>query len=617
MLRMFFYCLRSFQKSGDFRNCFGAELTIAGEITGDPSDTGGRVLPASARPVIGSVLRHFAARPNCSGGAHTRRSACSSKYFSMFIVVTALLGYLGFVPAQAQALSAPTISPASGSFVTSQSVTMSASEGTIYYTLDGSQPDTSSSEYSSAITITGPTQVNAVAYQSGTYSSVTTAFLDVDPTLLSVVPTFTSYVNESGGGHETITFAYASGNNVTATLGGTFQSGDVLSITATMGGIVSATVSQTVGVDESASSVASQLASAINDNAGYQSAGISATSSGDVITITNPLVLRLTSSFAVDTGVGSPLPVSAWNDLSGQDNVLTGSGTTEPVLLSSPSGSTVSFNGTSQYLSLPSGFSSFPNGITIFVVTQPNSLVSDARIIDLGDGASGNDIELQIGASGSTAQLGIYSGTTGAFASSAGALSSGQNQVIEAVVSSSGATVLVNGQAGTTNTSITSIPDVSRTSNYLAQASSGGDYYSGNISEVLICNAALGVSTRAAIRAFLMQEYQVQSLTPPAPIISVASGTLLAPTQVAVASEPESVTYITEDGTTPTTASPVYCGPVTINYSQTLQAMCVRNGVQSSVASATYTLDSTQFPAPSSGDTTAPTINLTLPAPTE
>jgi hypothetical protein len=48
-----------------------------------------------------------------------------------------------------------------------------------------------------------------------------------------------------------------------------------------------------------------------------------------------------------------------------------------------------------------------------------------------------------------------------------------------------------------------------------------------------------------------------------------------------------------------------------------LKAISVLNGVQSSVTTATYTLDSNQWPAPDPTDMTAPTINLTEPAPTQ
>ncbi len=81
------------------------------------------------------------------------------------------------VPVTPQA-SAPTFTPAAGTFASAQTITMSdsTSGASIYYTLDGSTPTTSSSQYASPITLSSTATVNAIASASGyTTSSVTTA----------------------------------------------------------------------------------------------------------------------------------------------------------------------------------------------------------------------------------------------------------------------------------------------------------------------------------------------------------------------------------------------------------------------------------------------------------
>jgi len=50
-----------------------------------------------------------------------------------------------------------------------------ASTGSVFFATDGSQPTTSSLLYSAPLVVSTPTQVNGVAYSSGTYSAVTTA----------------------------------------------------------------------------------------------------------------------------------------------------------------------------------------------------------------------------------------------------------------------------------------------------------------------------------------------------------------------------------------------------------------------------------------------------------
>lgn len=71
---------------------------------------------------------------------------------------------------------APTITPAGGDFLASQEVTLShAAGGTIYYTLDGNDPTTSSALYSSPFTLTETTTVKAIAVVDGVSSSVASA----------------------------------------------------------------------------------------------------------------------------------------------------------------------------------------------------------------------------------------------------------------------------------------------------------------------------------------------------------------------------------------------------------------------------------------------------------
>jgi hypothetical protein len=89
----------------------------------------------------------------------------------------------------------PTFSPAAGTYGTTQSVKISDTSGgaTIYYTIDNSTPTTSSTKYTTAITVSQTTTIKAIATASGfTTSAVGTATYTITtanaPTITSISP---------------------------------------------------------------------------------------------------------------------------------------------------------------------------------------------------------------------------------------------------------------------------------------------------------------------------------------------------------------------------------------------------------------------------------------------
>ena len=77
----------------------------------------------------------------------------------------------------ATAVEAPTFSPAGGVFTSTQNVTLSCTTNgaSIYYTLDGSTPTSSSAQYTGAISVTATTTIKAIAIKGGDSSPVVTA----------------------------------------------------------------------------------------------------------------------------------------------------------------------------------------------------------------------------------------------------------------------------------------------------------------------------------------------------------------------------------------------------------------------------------------------------------
>ena len=82
------------------------------------------------------------------------------------------------------------------------------------------------------------------------------------------------------------------------------------------------------------------------------------------------------------------------------------------------------------------------------------------------------------------------------------------------------------------------------------------------------------------------------------PTISLATGTYSGAQQVTITdSTPRSTIYYTTDGTTPTTASTLYAGPITISVSAKLQAAAFLKGSASAVAASILTISAPLPPA--------------------
>ncbi|URN96661.1 MAG: chitobiase/beta-hexosaminidase C-terminal domain-containing protein [Candidatus Pristimantibacillus lignocellulolyticus] len=122
-----------------------------------------------------------------------------------------------------QTLATPTANPASGAVVSGTQVSLSATSGTtIYYTVDGSTPTTSSVPYTGPINITSSTTVKAIAVQPGWTNSSVASFvyavtipielpeLIQSSSLLIAGNVYTGSVAASGG-TGAITYAITSG----------------------------------------------------------------------------------------------------------------------------------------------------------------------------------------------------------------------------------------------------------------------------------------------------------------------------------------------------------------------------------------------------------------------
>ncbi len=108
--------------------------------------------------------------------------------------------------------------------------------------------------------------------------------------------------------------------------------------------------------------------------------------------------------------------------------------------------------------------------------------------------------------------------------------------------------------------------------------------------------------------------YTIQQPTAATPTFSPAGGTYSTVQSVTISDSTAGATiYYTTDGSTPTTSSTVYSGPITVNTSKTLKAIAAAPGLlNSAVGSATYTLvTATPVFSPAAGTyTTAQSVTI-------
>lgn len=334
------------------------------------------------------------------------------------------------------------------------------------------------------------------------------------------------------------------------------------------------------------------------------------------------LQLWLKSDYGVQTTGSSPFNyLSQWIDLSGNNNhALPGS--------NAPFLSTNAINGlpavfnhdlvspppSTGTLSLPFGFHDFTTGANIFLVTKSLNSTVPAYILDLGNGATNNNVSVLSSGASTTASFNLYTGSTNHTLSATNGLAAGLFEIIEAQQSGT-TTGYIQANGVTASGAIPVANNVTRSLNNLFTNYNVSSTYRGGLAEVLVYNHALTASDRAAVLAYLNQKYQFSAVsTPAAPTILPAAASP-GPTQVVIAAQDDTKIYFTIDGTTPDVTSSLYTGPLNVYFSQTVKAIAVQNstGAKSSVASVTYTLDANLYPAPGAG---GPQLQLNVPLPT-
>lgn len=211
--------------------------------------------------------------------------------------------------------------------------------------------------------------------------------------------------------------------------------------------------------------------------------------------------------------------ITSWSDLSLQN--MNATGVNGPVFRSGASAGasnfnpSVSFNGTGQHFTLPTGFNDFTQGVTGFGILNTNfgtTTVNWGRLFHMGTASNGNALALnRYNASNDIASFTNIGGSL-ATTSSPLATTNGFNiYSFRLQNGGSGQTnrsgdVYVNGAIGAISTTVATPTTISRTHNYVGNGT-GGELINGYIPEIILYNRDLTYAERKKIHSYLAAKY--------------------------------------------------------------------------------------------------------------
>jgi hypothetical protein len=491
--------------------------------------------------------------------------------------------------------AAPAFSVAAGTYTGTQSVVLTSSTpgAAIYYTLDGTNPTTSSTLYSGPIAVSTTTTVKAIAVAAG-FTDSPAASATYTIVLPAAVPTF----SVAGGAYTSPQSVALSSATPGAAIHYTTDGSPPSASSATYTGPIAVASTTTI--------------KAITTAAGFADSLVASATFTILLPAATPTfsVPAGTYTSAQSVSLTSATPGAAiYYTVDGSIPTVTSTAYTAPIAVASTT--------TIKAIAVASGFSASAVGSATYTINLPPQQVAAPTFSPAGGSyTSGQTVALATATPGATIHYTLDGAAPSASSATYGApIAVSTTTTLKAIAVKAGLTdspiasatyTIVVPAAAPTN-SVPAGTYTSAQSVALATTTAGAAIYytldgTAPTTASTLYTVPIDVSSTTTIRAIAVAPGLAESsatsatytilLPAAAPTFSVPAGAYTSAQSVALATTTAGATiHYTLDGSTPTPGSTLYSGPIPVSSPTTIKTIAMAAGFSDSpVASATYTI---------------------------